>query len=169
MTTKAIYLPDTGSSNALEVIDVLVKVGDTIEVNQALLTLESDKATIDVPASQAGVLTALKVSVGDKVRTQEVIAEIEVTGAASEPAAPPQPAASAAQAEAPTASEVTKAPEASGASMTFQLPNTGSQTPVSVIELSVKAGERVQAGQTLCILESDNPSIYCTIRCSSSK
>lgn len=105
MTIKVIYLPDTGSSNALEVIDVLVKVGDTISVNQALLTLESDKATIDVPASEAGVLKSLKVSVGDKVRTQDVIAEIEVAGASAEVAAPKTVAAA-------SVKETAKAPEA---------------------------------------------------------
>lgn len=152
MTTKVMYLPDTGSSNALEVIDVLVKVGDTISVNQALLTLESDKATIDVPATEAGVLKSLKVSVGDKVRTKDVIAEIEVDSA--EPSMP-KPAAPVAQ----ETVQPTPVPAKNSQATTFQLPNTGSPAAVSVIELSAKAGERVQAGQTLCILESDKATM----------
>lgn len=153
MTTKVMYLPDTGSSNALEVIDVLVKVGDTISVNQALLTLESDKATIDVPATEAGVLKSLKVSVGDKVRTKDMIAEIEVDGAEPVMPKPVAPAEQEAVQEAPAPAK------ASQATTTFQLPNTGSPAAVSVIELSVKVGERVQAGQTLCILESDKATM----------
>lgn len=84
MTIHTLYLPDTGSANALEVIEILVKPGDAIAENQALLTLESDKATLDVPALLAGTLVALKVKVGDKIKTGDPIAELDSDAATTE-------------------------------------------------------------------------------------
>ncbi len=70
-----IYLPDTGSNNALDVIEILVNVGDRVEKDQALFTLESDKATLDVPAPEAGTITAITIKVGSKIKTGDLIAE----------------------------------------------------------------------------------------------
>ncbi len=73
---KTITLPDTGNTNPVEIIDVLVKVGDNLSKGQTLITLESDKATIDVPAPTEGVVKSLKVKVGDKIKTGDVILEL---------------------------------------------------------------------------------------------
>ena len=85
MTHEAIYLPDTGSTSALDVIEILVKVGDTVSVNQALLTLESDKATLDVPAPKAGIIKSLHVKIGDKIKTGDLVAEFEADAASASP------------------------------------------------------------------------------------
>ena len=93
MSKQNITVPDIGDYSDVPVIEVLVKVGDVIEKEQALLVLESDKATMEVPADQAGKILSLAVKVGDKVSKGSVIAEIEASGAVAQvsPASPPAP------------------------------------------------------------------------------
>ena len=103
MSQHAIVVPDIGDYSDVLVIEVLVKVGDVIEKEQPLIVLESDKATMEVPADQAGIVTSLAVKVGDKVSKGSVIGQLEVSGAASlatpattkstAPPAPPAPPA----------------------------------------------------------------------------
>ena len=101
MTKQLILVPDIGDYDDVPVIEVLVKVGDRIEKEQPLLVLESDKATMEVPADAAGTITSIAVKVDDKVKKGSVIAEIELeAGAASKPTAPAAPAASATTASA---------------------------------------------------------------------
>ena len=89
MTKQLILVPDIGDYDDVPVIEVLVKVGDRIEKEQPLLVLESDKATMEVPADAAGSITSIAVKVGDKVKKGTVIAEIELeAGAAPQPTAP---------------------------------------------------------------------------------
>lgn len=78
-----LVVPDIGDFDEVEVIEVLVSIGDTVEENQDIITLESDKAAMEIPASQAGVIKELKISVGDKVKQGSVIAVIESSGAAA--------------------------------------------------------------------------------------
>ena len=88
MADLDLVVPDIGDFDEVEVIEVLVSVGDTVEENQDLITLESDKAAMEIPASQAGVIKELKISVGDKVKEGSVIAVIEATdGAKATPVA----------------------------------------------------------------------------------
>lgn len=95
MTKHAILVPDIGDYDEVPVIEVLVKVGDRIEKEQPLLVLESDKATMEVPADMAGTITSIAVKVDDKVSKGSIIAELEVdTAAASQPSAPAMPTAS---------------------------------------------------------------------------
>ena len=107
MSKQMILVPDIGDYADVPVIEVLIKVGDVIEKEQPLLVLESDKATMEVPADAAGTVTAISVKIGDKVAKGSVIAEIEVSGAAAAPksatsAVPtPAPVAVAALAPAP--------------------------------------------------------------------
>jgi dihydrolipoamide dehydrogenase len=103
MTKQLILVPDIGDYDDVPIIEVLVKVGDRIEKEQPLLVLESDKATMEVPADAAGSITSIAAKVGDKVKKGTVIAEIELeAGAASQPTAPVSPAVSAATTQAPT-------------------------------------------------------------------
>jgi dihydrolipoamide dehydrogenase len=102
MSTIDLVVPDIGNFDAVPVVDVLVKVGDTIEVETPLITLETDKATMDVPSSVAGSLTEVLVKKGDKVGKGTVIGRVQAQGAAAAPAAKPAPAADAA-ARAPAA------------------------------------------------------------------
>ena len=94
MTKHAILVPDIGDYDEVPVIEVLVKVGDRVEKEQPLLVLESDKATMEVPADMAGTITSIAVKVDDKVSKGSIIAELEVDAAASKPSAPTLSAAS---------------------------------------------------------------------------
>ncbi|MCZ4330907.1 biotin/lipoyl-containing protein, partial [Castellaniella denitrificans] len=100
-----IKVPDIGDFDTVEVIEILVAVGDTIEAEQSLITVESDKASMEIPASQGGVVKALKVKLGDKVGEGSVILEVEASGAAA-----PVQAPAAAQAPAPAAQAAAPAP-----------------------------------------------------------
>ena len=91
MTKQLILVPDIGDYDDVPVIEVLVKVGDRIEKEQPLLVLESDKATMEVPADAAGTITSIAVKVGDKVKKGTVIAEIELEAGAAPTASVPTP------------------------------------------------------------------------------
>ena len=114
MALTEIKVPDIGDFAEVGVIEVLVQVGDTIKVEQSLLTVESDKASMEIPSSHAGVVKEIKVALGDKVKEGSVIVVLETADAAPAPAAAaPAPVAAPAPAPAPAASEA--APAASEA------------------------------------------------------
>src|ERR1700693_6459430 len=104
MSQIEVKVPDIGDFAEVEVIELMVKVGDTIKVDQSLLTVESDKASMEIPSSQAGVIKEIKIKVGDKVKEGSVIVVVEADGAAAAvaPAAAAAPAAGVAAAPAPT-------------------------------------------------------------------
>jgi len=121
MTKQLILVPDIGDYDDVPVIEVLVKVGDRIEKEQPLLVLESDKATMEVPADAAGTITSIAVKVDDKVKKGTVIAEIELeAGAASQPTAPAASAVSAATAQAPAPQAPAAPISVSNAASAFQ-------------------------------------------------
>ncbi len=113
-----IQVPDIGDFDEVAVIELLVKVGDTVSVDQSLITVESDKASMEIPSSHAGVVTALKVKLGDKVKQGSVVLTVEASGAvaASAAAAPPVVASVAPPAPAAIAAPVAAKPAASSAS-----------------------------------------------------
>src|SRR5450631_64326 len=98
-----VKVPDIGDFKDVPVIEVLVKAGDAVKAEDSLVTLESEKATMDIPAPSAGVIKEVKVKLGDKVSEGNVIAVLEAAGARA-PAAPPQAAAATAAALPPSAS-----------------------------------------------------------------
>ena len=100
-----IKVPDIGDFKEVEVIEVLVSVGDTIKAEQSLITVESDKASMEIPASQGGVVKSISVKVGDKVAEGTVVLEVEAAGAAAAPAAPAAAPAAAAPAKAAEAAK----------------------------------------------------------------
>src|SRR5438093_172093 len=108
MATVEVKVPDIGDFDEVAVIEVLVKPGDTIKEEQSLITVESDKASMEIPSSASGVLKELKVKVGDKVNIGDLIAVIEGSAGAAAPAAAPSPAP--AQAAAAPASASASAP-----------------------------------------------------------
>ncbi len=101
MSEQQIKVPDIGDFDEVAVIEVLVKVGDTVKVEQSLITVESDKASMEIPSSAAGVVKALAVNVGDKVSEGSVVLTLEVDGAAAAAPAPAAPAPAPAAASAP--------------------------------------------------------------------
>ncbi|MGN6580184.1 MAG: dihydrolipoyllysine-residue acetyltransferase [Bordetella sp.] len=157
--TVEIKVPDIGDFKEVEVIEVLVKVGDTIKAEQSLITVESDKASMEIPASQGGVVKSIAIKVGDKVSEGAVVLVVEDAGAgaaaapAAAPAPTPAPVASA-PAPAPAA-----APAASGGSADLLVPDIGDFKEVEVIEVMVAVGDTVKAEQSLITVESDKASM----------
>uniref|UniRef100_UPI002B1E3570 biotin/lipoyl-containing protein n=1 Tax=Pseudomonas fluorescens TaxID=294 RepID=UPI002B1E3570 len=156
--SELIRVPDIGSGEG-EVIELFVKVGDRIEADQSILTLESDKASMEVPAPKAGVIKSLKVKLGDRLKEGDELLELEVEGAAQ--AAPAPAAAPAAKAEAaPAAAPAPAAPAAAAASVQqVPVPDIGSSGKAQIIEIQVKVGDTVEADQSLITLESDKASM----------
>ncbi|KPU61435.1 dihydrolipoyllysine-residue acetyltransferase [Pseudomonas fluorescens] len=157
--SELIRVPDIGSGEG-EVIELFVKVGDRIEADQSILTLESDKASMEVPAPKAGIIKSLKVKLGDRLKEGDELLELEVEGAA---AAAPAAAAPAAKAEAkPAAAPAPAAPAAAPAAASVQqvhVPDIGSSGKAQIIEIQVKVGDTVAADQSLITLESDKASM----------
>lgn len=154
--SELIRVPDLGGEG--EVIELLVKVGDRIEADQSVLTLESDKASMEVPSPKAGVIKELKVKIGDRLKEGDELLVLEVEGAAQ---AAPAPKAAAAPAEAPQAAAPAAAPAAAATSSVqdVHVPDIGTDGKVKVIEVMVKAGDTIEADQSLITLESDKASM----------
>ncbi|AMO96978.1 dihydrolipoyl dehydrogenase [Collimonas fungivorans] len=158
MSMVEVKVPDIGDVKDVEVIELMVKVGDTVRVDQSLITVESDKASMEIPSSQAGVIKEIKVKVGDKVSEGSLVLVLEAAGAAAAaPAAAPAAPAPVAAAAAPAAA----APAASGAAsiVEIKVPDIGDVKDVDVIELMVKAGDSVKVDQSLITVESDKASM----------
>ncbi|MCJ7955211.1 MAG: dihydrolipoyllysine-residue acetyltransferase [Pseudomonas sp.] len=162
--SELIRVPDIGSGEG-EVIELFVKVGDTVEADQSILTLESDKASMEIPAPKAGVVKSLKVKLGDRLKEGDELLELEIEGAAdaAPAAAPAAAAAPAPAAEKPAAAaEAPAAPAAAPAEASVQdihVPDIGSSGKAKIIELLVKVGDTVEADQSLITLESDKASM----------
>ena len=157
-TTQQIHVPDIGSSGKAQIIEIQVKVGDTVEADQSLITLESDKASMEIPSPAAGVVESISVKLNDEVGTGDLILALKVAGAAAPAAAAPaQAAAPAAAAPAPAAA----APAAPVADTVqdIHVPDIGSSGKAKIIEVLVKAGDTVTADQSLITLESDKASM----------
>nr|WP_257622933.1 dihydrolipoyllysine-residue acetyltransferase [Pseudomonas sp. NKUCC02_KPG] len=160
--SELIRVPDIGSGDG-EVIELFVKVGDRIEADQSILTLESDKASMEIPAPKAGIVKSLKIKLGDRLKEGDELLELEVEGAAAAPEAA-APAAAPAAAEQPAAAPAAEAPAAPAApaAATIQdihVPDIGSSGKAKIIEVLVKAGDTVEADQSLITLESDKASM----------
>ena len=152
MALIEVKVPDIGDFDEVAVIELLVKVGDTVKVEQSLITVESDKASMEIPSSTAGVVKELRVAMGEKVKQGSVVLVVEAAGAAAAPvaAAAPTPVA-AAPAAAP-------APSASGP-INVHVPNIGDFKDVAVIEVFVKPGDTIKVEQSLITVESDKASM----------
>ncbi|NKI75236.1 pyruvate dehydrogenase complex dihydrolipoyllysine-residue acetyltransferase [Dickeya sp. CFBP 2040] len=142
---KEVEVPDIGGDE-VEVTEVMVNVGDTVAAEQSLITVEGDKASMEVPAPFAGTVKEIRIKTGDKVKTGSLIMVFEVAGAA--PAAAPAPAASA-----PAA-----APAVSGGAKDVNVPDIGGDE-VEVTEVLVKVGDKVSAEQSLITVEGDKASM----------
>src|SRR6476469_7297054 len=126
MSIVEVKVPDIGDFKEVEVIELMVKVGDTIKVDQSLLTVESDKSSMEIPSSAAGVVKELKVKVGDKVAEGSLVLLVEVAESAAAPAAAAPAAAAVAPAAAPAAAPVAAAaPAATGGTVEVKVPDIG--------------------------------------------
>lgn len=144
-----IKVPDIGNYTGVDVIDVAVKVGDKIAVDDTLITLETDKATMDVPADHAGVVKEVLVKVGDKVSEGSVIVKVEAADAATTTQTAEAPAKAAATVPAATTAKP----------VAVNVPDIGNFSNVDVIEVDIKVGDEVAVDQTLVTLETDKATM----------
>jgi pyruvate dehydrogenase E2 component (dihydrolipoamide acetyltransferase) len=178
MAVAPIKIPDIGGAEGAEIVEVLVAPGDTIEVEQSLIVVESDKASMEIPAPQAGVVTELRVAVGDTVSEGDVILLLEAAPestasddtAGGEDAPSPAPvddlqsgatATTAASNEEQTASTQTSTSDTTNkvTSIDVMIPDLGSDEGADLVELLVAVGARVEEGDSLVLLESDKASM----------
>ena len=164
MATIDIAVPDIGDFDQVTVIELLVKAGDTIKVDQSLLTVESDKASMEIPSSAGGVVKEVKVKLGDKVKQGSVVLSLE--SAASTPvseqkpaAAPEKPAQLAAESVANKPASDTKLTATASGPIEIYVPDIGDFKDVTVIEVLVKIGDSVKVEQSLVTVESDKASM----------
>jgi pyruvate dehydrogenase E2 component (dihydrolipoamide acetyltransferase) len=148
--TTAIQVPDIGDFDTVEVIEVLVKVGDVVKAEQSLITVESDKASMEIPSSHGGVVKSIDVKVGDKVKQGSVVVHVEVA-AASAATAPAIVAAT------PAPSVVTSAAPATPPSV--QAPTAAAAAVVSVPSIPAVAAEKLEVPVSTAGLPHASPSV----------
>lgn len=153
--SQLVSVPDTGSADGVTVIEIAVSIGDSVAEGDTLIVLESDKASMEIPAPASGVVTALKVSEGQQVVQGDPICEM--TGGEANTTSTPAPQASSEPAT-PAAAE-TPVPQSSSGIEKVVVPDTGNADGVTVIEVSIGVGDTVSEGDTLIVLESDKASM----------
>jgi pyruvate dehydrogenase E2 component (dihydrolipoamide acetyltransferase) len=147
MTTEIIHVPDIGMDSAT-CIEVSVKVGDTVDVDDTIIVLESDKASMDVPSPIAGKIVQVKINEGDSVTEGDELVYLELESAVAEPSKP----APAAETPAPSAAPIAAAVE------DIPVPDIGMDS-ASIIEIAVQVGDVVSEDDTIVVLESDKASM----------
>jgi pyruvate dehydrogenase E2 component (dihydrolipoamide acetyltransferase) len=180
MALVEVKVPDIGDFKEVEVIELMVKPGDTVVVDQSLLTVESDKASMEIPSSHAGVVKELKVKLGEKVAEGSLVLVLEVA-ASDAPSSQPSPAsgrggnapaagaasavsnapatAAVAAALAPSPATRERAGGEGAATLQIVVPDIGDFDEVAVIEVFVKVGDTVKVEQSLITVESDKASM----------
>lgn len=169
MAVETIKVPDLGGASAVEVIEIAISPGDEIGVEDTLLVLESDKATMDVPSPVAGVVKKVLVKLGDSVSQGTAIVDVEVAASAtgrtqvidtSEAAPPAVEFQGAVQAKPPAPVPASGIPPGAGHTpRTVALPDLGTADAVDIIDIAISAGDVVEEGQTLMTLEGDKATM----------
>ena len=169
MSATEVKVPDIGDFSDVEVIEVLVKPGDMIKAEQSLVTVESDKASMEIPSSTAGQVIEIKVQLGDKVRQGSLLAIVEETQAGAKgsalaaaeaaPAATPPIATPPVAQHSPPPAAAAPSPPAVASGLDILVPDIGDFDQVEVIEVLVKQGDSVKKDQSLITLESDKASM----------
>lgn len=166
--TIEVKVPDVGDFSEVEIIEVLVSEGDTIAAEQSLITVESDKASMEIPSPHAGVVKSVAVKVGDKVKEGSIILQVETQGTDSDSAKDKPAAAESKPADAEPGKQqnapaqdggsASQAPQG-GERVTIAVPDIGDATDVEVIEIMVAVGDTVSQEQSLITVESDKASM----------
>lgn len=165
MALVEVKVPDIGDFDEVAVIELLVKPGDTVAAEQSLITVESDKASMEIPSSTAGVVKELRVKLGDKVSEGSVVLVLEAAGAAAAPAAPvsepkqAQPVVAGSPDATESVAVAAPAPAAATGPVEVRVPDIGDFKDVAVIEVFVKPGDTVKLEQSLITVESDKASM----------
>jgi pyruvate dehydrogenase E2 component (dihydrolipoamide acetyltransferase) len=167
MALVEVQVPDIGDFDEVTVIELMVKVGDTVKAEQSLITVESDKASMEIPSSTAGVVKEMRVALGDKIKQGSIVLVVEAAGAAVAPAA----VTAAVAAPAPTSAPVAAAsvavaaaapvvtPAAVSGPVQVHVPDIGDFKDVAVIEVMVKPGDTIKVEQSLITVESDKAAM----------
>ena len=165
MALVEVQVPDIGDFDEVTVIELLVKPGDTVKAEQSLITVESDKASMEIPSSTAGVVKELRVVLGDKVKQGSVVLVLEAEGAAAAPVAAisesKQPVPGVVGSQSAIETVVVAAPVAAAATglIEVRVPDIGDFKDVAVIEVFVKPGDTIKVEQSLVTVESDKAAM----------
>jgi pyruvate dehydrogenase E2 component (dihydrolipoamide acetyltransferase) len=167
VAAEKLNVPDLGTDDSVEVIEVLVKPGDTLKLNDSVVVLESDKAAMEIPATAAGVVKEVLVKVGAQVKTGTPLLVLETSASAAVAATADKSVVAPVKAEvtavAPAASAEASAPKAAvsvaGGVETITIPDLGGATDVEVIDILVKVGDTVKKEQGLITLETDKAAM----------
>ena len=155
MALVEVQVPDIGDFDEVTVIELMVKVGDTVKAEQSLITVESDKASMEIPSSTAGVVKEMRVVLGDKVKQGTIVLVVEAAGATTAPAAAKATAAVAA----PAAVAAAPVTAVAAGPVEVHVPDIGDFKDVAVIEVFVKPGDTIKVEQSLITVESDKASM----------
>lgn len=147
---QLVKVPDIGGSDAVEVIELCVAVGDEVAEGDSIIVLESDKASMEVPSPASGKVVSFSIKEGDKLSEGDDILVLEVSGGAAPAAAP---------AESAPAPATASAPAASGGVTDVNVPDIGGSENVEVIEICVAEGDEINEGDSIVVLESDKASM----------
>ncbi|CAI3154749.1 Dihydrolipoyllysine-residue acetyltransferase component of pyruvate dehydrogenase complex [Acinetobacter calcoaceticus] len=152
-----VQVPDIGVEKAL-VGEILVKVGEQIDVEQSIVVVESDKATVEVPSSVAGTVESIQVKEGDTVKEGVVLIKVKTTSASSAPVEAPASTAAPAAAPAPVQQETVAAAATQSGPVDINVPDLGVDKAV-VAEILVQVGDKVDVDQSLVVVESDKATV----------
>ena len=158
MALVEVRVPDIGDFKDVAVIELLVKPGDAVKTEQSLITVESDKASMEIPSNAAGVVKELKVALGDKISEGSPLLVLEAADGAASPS-PPAPKQSQIPQVAPGPAPAPQAAPAGGGVAELRVPDIGDFKDVAVIELFIKPGDSVKPEQSLITVESDKASM----------
>jgi pyruvate dehydrogenase E2 component (dihydrolipoamide acetyltransferase) len=168
VSIENIKVPDLGDSSEVEVIELLVSVGQSVEENDSLLVLESDKAAMEIPAPMAGVVKSISVNLGDQVSTGSEMLSLEIAESGSQDSAPvEEPAAAVKSSKEEPAAEPAKIEEtasapvaaADPASQSIEVPDLGSDDEIEIIEIHIKERDSIEVDDVLITLESDKAAM----------
>lgn len=164
MSKEIIKVPDMGGSDAVEVIEVCVAVGDSVDADQSLIVVESDKASMEIPAPFSGTVLAIKLAEGDEVKQGDLILEMEVQGKGEEASGDEPPnGVRTENIEVPQEQVKTETPKVKTSSVSklenIIIPDIGGSADAEVIEVCVAPGEQVSEGDSLIVLETDKASM----------
>ncbi len=156
---EQVLVPDLSGADNVDVIEVLVKDGDVIAEGDSLITLETDKASMEVPAPKAGKIISMKIKEGDQVSEGDLLLELEISGGASAAPAAAEPASAPAVEAAPALVAAAPAPAQSGGIEAVTVPDLSGASNVDVIEVLVAVGDEIAEGDGLITLETDKASM----------
>ena len=157
MATEIIKVPDIGADSG-EVVEILVAVGDPLEVDQSLVVMESDKASLEVPSPAAGRVVSIKVAVGDQLSEGMDLIEIEIADTADEPTETEGAEVEAEEVVAKPAAETAEVTESTLTDSLYRVPDLGTDE-AEIVEVPVSVGDSVEEGDTLIVVETDKASV----------